>query len=128
MDERSATDDRDPTAGAGAEPSRDLVEALLRAGSAGEALGLLRRRDPERSAGEILPWLAGCADALRREAAARTAEAESLERLHAVLAEILRRVDASAATAPGANAPSVRRANAGGEAKSAFSENDGGRA
>ncbi len=73
-------------------PRPSLLEVLDRAGTAGEALKLLAAACPGTPHGEILAALDEHAAALRRKAAEMTDEAASVERLCAVLAELVQRL------------------------------------
>ncbi len=70
-----------------------LSEVLERAGTAGEALKLLAEAYPGTPHAEILAALEAHAAALRRKAAEMTGEAAAVERLSAVLEELVRRLD-----------------------------------
>ncbi len=88
--------DKDETGdGAAAETggSRALTEVLERAGTAGEALRLLGEVYPGAQPAEILAAIEEHAGALRRKAAEMTGEVATIERLSAVLEELVRRLD-----------------------------------
>ena len=72
--------------------SRSLTEILERAETAGEALGLLGEFYPGAQPAEILAALEAHASALRRRAAEMTGEVAAIERLNAVLEELVRRL------------------------------------
>ncbi len=72
-----------------------LFEALERAGTAGEALKVLGAAYPGTPHADILAALDEHAAALRRKAAEVTDEAAAVERLSAVLAELVRRLGES---------------------------------
>ncbi len=97
---------------AGDFPRPSLLEVLERAGTAGEALEILAAACPGTPHAEILVALDGHAAALRRKAAEMTDEAAAVERLSAVLVELVRRLDDGAAGQPasdrqGPNRPPV---------------------
>ncbi len=81
----------DDPAGDFLQPS--LLEVLDRAETAGEALEMLATACPGTSHAKILAALDEHAAALRRKAATMTDEAAAVERLSAVLAELVRRLD-----------------------------------
>jgi uncharacterized membrane protein YccC len=89
MTDRDETEQSAP-AEAGEAPS--LTEVLKRAGTAGEALRLLAEACPGTPQTEILAALEGHAAELRRRAAEMTGEAAAVERLSAVLEELIRRL------------------------------------
>ncbi len=89
-----------------------LLEVLERAGTAGEALKVLGAAYPGTPHADILAALDEHAAALRRKAAEMTDEAAAVERLSAVLAELVRRLGEGAAGQPssdrqGRNQPPV---------------------
>ncbi len=93
----------DPESGdgpAGDFPRPSLLEVLERAGTAGEALEILAAACPGTPHAEILVALDEHAAALRRKAAEMTDEAAAVERLSAVLAELVRRLGEGAARQP----------------------------
>ncbi len=77
---------------AGDFPQPSLLDVLERAGTAGEALEILAAACPGTPHAEILAALDEHATALRRKAAQMTGEAAAVERLGAVLAELVRRL------------------------------------
>ncbi len=81
---------------AGDFPLPSLLDVLDRAGTAGEALEILAAACPGTPHAEILAALDEHAAALRRKAAEMTGEA-AVERLSAVLAELVRRQGEGAA-------------------------------
>ncbi len=85
---------------AGDFPRPSLLEVLERAGTAGEALEILAAACPGTPHAEILVALDEHAAALRRKAAEMTGEAAAVERLSAVLAELVRRLGEGAAGQP----------------------------
>ncbi len=85
---------------AGDFPRPSLLEVLERAGTAGEALKMLAAACPGTPHAEILAALDENAAALRRKAAEMTGEAAAVERLSAVLAELVRRLVEGAAGQP----------------------------
>ncbi|MCH8154244.1 MAG: hypothetical protein IH786_03095 [Proteobacteria bacterium] len=85
---------------AGDFPRPSLLEVLERAGTAGEALEILAAACPGTPHAEILAALDEHAAALRRKAAEMTDEAAAVERLSAVLAELVRRLGEGAARQP----------------------------
>ncbi len=89
MTENDETE-RSAPAEVGGAPS--LSEVLERAGSAGEALKLLAEACPGTPQAEILAALEAHAAELRRKAAKMTGEAAAVERLSAVLEELIRRL------------------------------------
>ncbi len=100
---------QDETPGAEPPPGEDLagdfqqpslLEVLERAGTAGEALKILAAACPGTPHAEILAALDEHAAALRRKAAEITDEAAAVERLSAVLAELVRRLGEGAAGQP----------------------------
>ncbi len=115
MTNQDETPGDDPPPGddpAGDFPRPSLLEVLERAGTAGEALKILAAACPGTPHAEILVALDGTAAALRRKAAEMTDEAAAVERLSAVLVELVRRLDEGAAGQPasdrqGPNRPPV---------------------
>ncbi len=85
---------------AGDFPRPSLLDVLDRAGTAGEALEILAAACPGTPHAEILAALDEHAAALRRKAAEMTGEAAAVERLSAVLAELVRRQGEGAAGQP----------------------------
>ncbi len=95
MTNQDETPAADPPPGddpAGGFPRSSLLEVLERAGTAGEALKMLAAACPGTPHAEILAALDEHAAALRRKAAEMTDEAASVERLCAVLAELVQRL------------------------------------
>ncbi len=101
MTENDETE-RNAPAEAGEAPS--LSEVLERAGSAGEALKLLAEACPGTPNAEILAALEAHAAELRRKAAEMTGEAAAVERLSAVLEELVRRMGEGGGQAPSSEA------------------------
>ncbi len=106
MTDQDETPATDPPAGDGPEsgdnpagdfPRPSLLDVLDRAGTAGEALEILAAACPGTPHAEILAALDEHAAALRRKAAEMTGEAAAVERLCAVLAELVRRQGEGAA-------------------------------
>ncbi len=93
QDETLAADPPPGDDPAGDFPRPSLLEVLERAGTAGEALEILAAACPGTPHAEILVALDEHAAALRRKAAEMTDEAAAIERLSAVLAELVRRLD-----------------------------------
>ncbi len=89
---RTDKDETERTAPAEAGGAPSLSDVLERAGTAGEALDMLAAACPGTPHAEILAALDEHASALRREAAEMTGEAAAVERLSAVLAEVVRRL------------------------------------
>ncbi len=85
---------------AGDFPQPSLLEVLDRAETAGEALEMLAAACPGTPHAEILATLDEHAAVLRRKAAEMTDEAAAVERLSAVLAELVRRLDEGGGQAP----------------------------
>ncbi len=71
-----------------------LADAFAQAETASDALRILAETYPGLSAAEVVTILSDHARGLRREAGTLVAEAARMERLQAVLAEILQRVAA----------------------------------
>ncbi len=90
---------------AGDFPRPSLLEVLERAGTAGEALKILAAACPGTPHAEILAALDEHAAALRRKAAEMTGEAAAVERLSAVLAELVRRQGAAGQAASDRQGP-----------------------
>ncbi len=90
---------------AGDFPGPSLLEVLERAGTAGEALKILAAACPGTPNAEILVALDEHAVALRRKAAEMTGEAAAVERLSAVLAELVRRQGAAGQAASDRQGP-----------------------
>ena len=110
--------DQDETPGDGPEsddgpagdfPLPSLLEVLERAGTAGEALKILAAACPGTPNAEILVALDEHAAALRRKAAEMTGEAAAVERLSAVLAELVRRLGEGAAGQAASDRPGPDR-------------------
>ncbi len=100
QDETLAADPPPGDDPAGDFPRPSLLEVLERTGTAGEALEILAAACPGTPHAEILVALDEHAVALRREAAEMTDEAAAVERLSAVLAELVRRLGEGAAGQP----------------------------
>ncbi len=97
QDETLAADPPPGDDPAGDFPRPSLLDVLERAGTAGEALEILAAACPGTPHAEILAALDEHAAALRRKAAEMTGEAAAVERLSAVLAELVRRQGEGAA-------------------------------